>query len=60
MRQQQIIDKTQTFCTEGTDMKKTYDNLEMETIFFAAEDIIVTSNNGHPEDNGEGENPGRP
>ena len=26
----------------------------------AAEDIIVTSNNGDPEDNGEGENPGRP
>ncbi len=41
-------------------MKKTYDNLEMETIFFVAEDIIVTSNNGDPEDNGEGENPGRP
>ena len=41
-------------------MKKTYDDLEMETIFFAAEDIIVTSGNGDPENNGEGENPGLP
>lgn len=54
MRQQQIIDKTQTFCTEGTDMKKTYDTLEMETIFFDDEDIIVTSGEG----GAEGENPG--
>lgn len=35
-------------------MKKTYDTLEMETIFFDDEDIIVTSGEG----GAEGENPG--
>ena len=34
-----------------TEMKKKYENVEMEIIQFQTEDVILTSNEGDPDDN---------